>query len=77
MACLFESANMFVLCGHLNALTLFMNVLARMENQHYDNDQWAYDLVANIDHQLPNCQESPHVCCQVFFFVCISFCMTN
>ena len=71
MACLFESANMFVLCGHLNALTLFMNVLARMENQHYNNDQWAYDLVANIDHQLPNCQESPHVCCQVFF--CLYF----
>jgi len=67
MACLFESANMFVLYGHLNALTLFMNVLARMENQHYDNDQWAYDLVANIDHQLPNYQESPNVCCQVFF----------
>ncbi|KAG2620809.1 hypothetical protein PVAP13_3NG201556 [Panicum virgatum] len=30
------------------------SVVRRMENQHYNNDQWAYDLVANIDHQLPN-----------------------
>jgi len=86
MACLFESANMFVLCGHLNALTLFMNVLARMENHHtelvdpssqdttfFPNDQWAYRLVASINQQLPNSQvKPPALVCYMVLFVSLT-----